>query len=395
MKKQINPTIKAHLIRGAFYLLLLLAVCAIPFAMGQRNTKKNVIRPGVMPPSTGAATGTLGVPDKPHSPNTSTLGRSQPHSFLGSLSRLFARPGAPNLSPWTIVADYPVANESPAVASDGTFAYSAGGINDTSGFHLYDPVANTWTALPNVPTGIFATRAVYAANTNSVYVFGGIDASFVVQNLTQIYNVGTGTWSNGTPMPDATGRYFPNIAYNPVNGKIYVIGGFDGATFSEQSQTWEYDPVTDTWDTSRAPIPVPMGGAGASIVGQNIYLAGGWNDGAGNTAHYRYDIVANTWTATAPVPVPIYEPAAAGVGTNTYLIGGGNPDLGARRSKGPKLAPHPSMRAPATSYTSTYIYDTVADSWTTGPNANVAHSFTGGTAIGTQLLVVTGFDGVS
>ena len=39
MKKQINPTIKAHLIRGAFYLLLLLAVCAIPFALAQRNTK--------------------------------------------------------------------------------------------------------------------------------------------------------------------------------------------------------------------------------------------------------------------------------------------------------------------------------------------------------------------
>ena len=29
MKKQINPTIKAHLIRGAFYLLVLVAVCAI------------------------------------------------------------------------------------------------------------------------------------------------------------------------------------------------------------------------------------------------------------------------------------------------------------------------------------------------------------------------------
>ena len=37
MKKQINPTIKAHLIRGAFYLLLLVAVCAIPFALAQRN----------------------------------------------------------------------------------------------------------------------------------------------------------------------------------------------------------------------------------------------------------------------------------------------------------------------------------------------------------------------
>src|SRR5262245_8247328 len=40
MKKQINPTIKAHLIRSAYYLLLLVAVCAIPFALAQRNTIK-------------------------------------------------------------------------------------------------------------------------------------------------------------------------------------------------------------------------------------------------------------------------------------------------------------------------------------------------------------------
>ena len=41
MKKQINPTIKAHLIRGAFYLLLLVAVCAIPFALAQRQGRAN------------------------------------------------------------------------------------------------------------------------------------------------------------------------------------------------------------------------------------------------------------------------------------------------------------------------------------------------------------------
>src|ERR1051325_611553 len=35
MKKQTSPNIKAHLIRGAFYLLLLVAVCAIPFAWPQ------------------------------------------------------------------------------------------------------------------------------------------------------------------------------------------------------------------------------------------------------------------------------------------------------------------------------------------------------------------------
>src|SRR6266480_3744266 len=69
MKKQINPTIKAHLIRGAFYLLLLVAVCAIPFALAQRNaTKRGVANPAsnanmaakfaAAPPATGAAQAT-------------------------------------------------------------------------------------------------------------------------------------------------------------------------------------------------------------------------------------------------------------------------------------------------------------------------------------------------
>src|SRR5215471_17892338 len=53
MNKQINPTMKAYLIRGAFYLLLLLAVCAIPFALAQSHsrgsTKTNVIKPTVVP----------------------------------------------------------------------------------------------------------------------------------------------------------------------------------------------------------------------------------------------------------------------------------------------------------------------------------------------------------
>src|SRR6185369_8486474 len=52
MKKQINPTIKAHLIRGAFYLLLLIAVCAIPFALAQRNTTKG----SMAQPKAGLAT---------------------------------------------------------------------------------------------------------------------------------------------------------------------------------------------------------------------------------------------------------------------------------------------------------------------------------------------------
>src|SRR5438045_8491398 len=39
MKKQLNPSIKAHLIRSAFYVLLLLAVCMIPVARAQARSR--------------------------------------------------------------------------------------------------------------------------------------------------------------------------------------------------------------------------------------------------------------------------------------------------------------------------------------------------------------------
>src|SRR5439155_554104 len=70
MKKQINPTIKAHLLRSAFYLLLLVAVCAIPFALAQRNAAKRSLAKPVAGANVAAnmedlprATGPVTLPD--------------------------------------------------------------------------------------------------------------------------------------------------------------------------------------------------------------------------------------------------------------------------------------------------------------------------------------------
>jgi N-acetylneuraminic acid mutarotase len=234
MKKQTTHRTNAYFIRGAFYLLLLIGVCAIPFALGQRSPLKlRVAEPAAAPPST--------------------------------LN--------PALMPWTVVADYPETVESPAVASDGSYAYSAGGtvsFVSTDGFYRYDPVADMWTVLTALPQHLFAARAVYAANVHKIYVFGGLDEFLTVFDTTYIYDIASDSWTSGDPMPD--GRYFPNVAYSS-NGKIYVIGGFD-TFFSEASQTWEYDPFLDTWNIVKTGIPVPMAGSATSIVGQSIYLAG-------------------------------------------------------------------------------------------------------------------------
>jgi len=56
MKKQIGPSVRAHLIRGAFYLLLLLTLCMISFALAERNSRTQVKtqmhRPDRNPPAT-------------------------------------------------------------------------------------------------------------------------------------------------------------------------------------------------------------------------------------------------------------------------------------------------------------------------------------------------------
>src|ERR1044072_699978 len=57
MKRQINNSIKAHLLRSGFYALLLLAVCVIPFALAQRDTtRRSVATPRITANTTMSGT---------------------------------------------------------------------------------------------------------------------------------------------------------------------------------------------------------------------------------------------------------------------------------------------------------------------------------------------------
>src|SRR5712664_314443 len=134
MKKQINPKIKAHLIRSAFYVLLLLAVCVIPFALAQRNAPKRsaATKPKVAATKAQVAATKaqlMAARERAKSVPSSLVGKKQlaPHRPAGAPKSLGQRPSdvpqAPNLSPWNIVANYPLVSESVAVSSDGTVAY--------------------------------------------------------------------------------------------------------------------------------------------------------------------------------------------------------------------------------------------------------------------------------
>ena len=127
--------------------------------------------------------------------------------------------------------------------------------------------------MPDLNNG--EASGVYAPNVNKLFVFGGEEVtSATVVNTTRIYDIATNTWSTGAPMPDV--RAFMASGY--FNGKIYLVGGYNtGNVDPSFGQVWEYDPVTNTFNTSRASMPATLGGAGFGIINGHIYVAGGRN----------------------------------------------------------------------------------------------------------------------
>ncbi len=193
--------------------------------------------------------------------------------------------------------------------------------------------------------------------------------------ITRIYDIETDTWSTGANMPDI--RSFMASAYNPLDQKIYLVGGYrTGQITSVQAQVWAYDPATNTFDASRAPIPHPVGGAGSGIIGTNqrLYVVGGRDASTVLSLNWEYDFGTNTWLQKAPAPVPTNVPGGGAYGGHMYLFGGGNP-----------FASMPFETA------STYFYDPVLNTWTVLGLMNVARSFPASTFVGGMALVAGGF----
>ena len=59
-----------------------------------------------------------------------------------------------------------------------------------------------------------------------------------------------------------------------VDGKIYFIGG-SYALLVDAADNEMYDPLTDTWDTTLAPMPTPRGFLTSAVVNGIIYAIGG------------------------------------------------------------------------------------------------------------------------
>jgi N-acetylneuraminic acid mutarotase len=229
---------------------------------------------------------------------------------------------------------------------------------------------------------------VYAPNVDKLFVFGGdrTDTGTYV-DTTRIYDIATNTWSTGAKMPDV--RSFMASGY--YNGKIYLVAGYNASgVTAAQAQVWQYDPITNTFNTTRMNHPHALGGPGFGIINGHLYTVGGRD--ASNTVVnlvYDYDIAADTWTQRANVPTAINVPGSAVVAGKLWVFGGGNPFVNSGTL--PKSNQKGVLIPDTTNILQ--IYDPTTDTWTSGPTLNQLRAFPAGRNVGNTAVAVGGRNG--
>jgi N-acetylneuraminic acid mutarotase len=296
---------------------------------------------------------------------------------------------------WMQAGALPLDVYGPGVDTDGTNIYSAGGYNfsfggDLNALYRSTDGGVTWGVLASIPVPTTLPGFVYAPNVNKLFLFGGANnTTLTVYNTTRIYDIGTNTWSTGATMPGPRQQ----MAAGYYNGKIYVAAGDSTANPGSETNTiWEYDPVANTWNTSRANMPASLGGPGYGIINGHLYIAGGRNPASNNlNTLYDYDIAANTWTPRANLPTGVNAPGSTVICSKLWVFGGGNPFLGsgAMPESGKK-----KVQVPDTTNV-LQIYNPATNTWSTGPGLNQQRSFPGGTHLGNTAVAIGGYTGTT
>jgi len=220
---------------------------------------------------------------------------------------------------WSNKRNDPVrrANTSVGVINDQIYVaegwINADSNNPTNKLEVYDPVSNTWSNRKS--SGIARGGAASAVINGKLYLAGGSSngGSTQFRNL-EIYDPVINRWSQGARMPKAT-----EGTGDALNGKFYVVGGFQGGVVTGTLQI--YDPATNIW-TQGAPLPTPRSGVRAAAINGKLYAIGGNINGVSVATVEIYDPSSNTWTTGTSEPTARYGGAAGVIGSKLYTTGG-------------------------------------------------------------------------
>jgi hypothetical protein len=210
---------------------------------------------------------------------------------------------------------------------------TASGVTSNALTATWSYLANPWASV-QMPTSNLLTRfprhfaavteaggKLYALTGNFVNPFSG-----PVSRQVDIFDPATMAWSPG---PDAP-RGRAGAQAVTVDGKIYVIGGYDTASRSAIAEVDVLDVSTGLW-SSAPPLPMPRYLSAAAVLGRKIYVLGGTQtpDAFSPSTLAQpmdrvdvFDIDAGAWIGGAPLPRAVFGASAAPANSGIYLSGG-------------------------------------------------------------------------
>jgi len=202
--------------------------------------------------------------------------------------------------------------------------------NDT---WLYNISANSWNQLS--PTGGLLTAReqhvmVIDKLNGKMYMFGGSNGGF--KNDIWLFSISANSWSQLSPagtLPSARERHA--MVMEESNGRIYMVGGFDGTQL--HNDTWLYNISANSWTEL-----FPSGGLLTTrfdhtmVIDElngNIYVFGGSTFTVILNDIWLYSISDNSWTELFPSGGPplirsSHVMVINQLNGNIYMFGGGD-----------------------------------------------------------------------
>jgi N-acetylneuraminic acid mutarotase len=214
-----------------------------------------------------------------------------------------------------------------------------------------------------------------------------VSLAFVTSALAQMP---TSPWKKGAPFPEPDEELY-GVA---VNGKLYVIGGWDNG--NARGANYEYNPATDRW-TKKSPMPRPAHHAALASANGKVYVLGGFVPPKGTALPvgaawepidnaWEYDPATDAWKPLAPLPGKRGSAVAAEVGGKIYVIGGATTMEG---SKDPFF----TFFGPARVLGNNDMYDPATNKWQSRASMSVPrnHAFSG--VVNGKIYVIGGRTG--
>lgn len=175
-----------------------------------------------------------------------------------------------------------------------------------------------WTGAPAVAGGPVQETAAVALD-GRIYVIGGFDAAPQIVDTVRVFDTASCAWSDGPPLPRPV--HHANAAV--VGETIYVLGAMVEG-FVAIGDVWAWSPQTEAGWTELTSMPVgtERGSAVAGAIDGVIYLAGGLRNGAVAQLS-SYTPATDTWDTTLPSLPQSNDHGCGGVvGGKLYVTGG-------------------------------------------------------------------------